>query len=329
MIVAMRRGAPQASIDAVLERISAAELPVHVFTGAERVVIAVLVDPPTDELAEALALMPAVEEVGRTRRPYRLASRDVRPEGSVVRVGSVSFGRDFVLGAGAARLHEPEQLVEIARRSELAGATLFWVGRPEGAELAQVLPLIAALRRQTQLPLLVDAWGPAELDSLYTYCEAVSIGPEHLRSYPLIRGISREPRPVVLCRGGATSVEDWLLVAEQVLKGGNFNVVLCEQGIRTFETSVRTTLDLAAVAVVRRLSHLPIIANPSQAAGRRDVVSALTLGAVGAGADGVLVDVHLGAGDESSSGPQSLALDEFERLAGMVKRLAPAVSLLR
>src|SRR5712691_5135740 len=159
----MRRGAEVAQIDAVQRRIAADGQPVHVFHGEERVVIAILGD--------ALATLPGVEEVGRTTRPYKLASREVHPTDTRVRFGAATFGGNFTLGAGSTHLHEPEALVDLANEAERAGADLFWLGRPEGAELAQVLPLLADLRRKTNLPLLVEVWGPDEIDPLGTHCD--------------------------------------------------------------------------------------------------------------------------------------------------------------
>jgi 3-deoxy-7-phosphoheptulonate synthase len=326
MIVVMRRGAPRPQVDEVLRRLGSASLPYHVFEGEERVVIAVLGELAGDELGEVIEILPGVEEVGRTTRPYRLASREVHQMSSEIPVGSVRVGRDFVLAAGAARIHQADELVELAVGAGQAGAQLFWLGRPEGADLAVILPLLAHLRRRTDLPLLVDVWGPEEFDPLGTYCNGFVVGPQHLHSYPLIRGAARQQLPVLLTRGQATSVEEWLLVAEQLLKGGNFNVILCEQGIRTFETASRSTMDFAALAIVRRLSHLPVVANPSLAAGRHELVPSLALGAAGAGAHGVLIDVHLGQPDESTSGPQSLSLSDFARLARRLTTLATALA---
>ena len=164
MIIVMRSGAEQAQVEAVLRRIEADGQPVHVFHGEERVVIAILGEAPSEELGEALVSLPGVEEVGRTTRPYKLASREVHPTSSRVKIGSATLGERFVLGAGAARLYQASELVELAGAAQAAGADLFWLGRPEGAELALVLPLLAELRRQTRLPLLVEVWGPDEID---------------------------------------------------------------------------------------------------------------------------------------------------------------------
>lgn len=325
MIVVMRRGANPALLEAVLQRIAAEGQPVHVFHGEERVVVAILGESPGEELGEALEILPGVEEIGRTTRPYKLASREVHPANSRVDVGRLGIGNQFAVGAGAARLHRASELVDLANEAEAAGANLFWVGRPAEADLGQVLPLVAELRRETRLPLLVEVWGPDEMDPLVAHCDGLIIGPRHLHSYPLIKAAARLRQPVVLCRGPATSVEEWLMVAEEVLKGGNYRVVLCEQGIRTYELSVRSTLDFSALAIVKRLSHLPVLANPSLAAGRREVVPALALGAAGAGADGVLVDTHLGSTDESTAGPQSLALADFRDLAVRLDALTRAL----
>ena len=326
MIVVMRSGAPQAQVDAVLRRIAADRQPVHVFQGEERVVIAILGESPGEDLREALSALPGVEEVDRTTRPYKLASREVRPADTVVRVGSAAFGERFVLGAGAARLYPSTDLVAMANAAQGAGADLFWLTRPAGADLGVVLPLVADLRRQSRLPILVEIWGPEEIDPLGIYCDGFIVGPDHLHSYPLTRAISRIQSPVVLCRGASTSIEEWLLVAERLLQGGNFEVILCEQGIRTFETAARSTLDFSAISVVKRLSHLPIIANPSLATGRHEIVLPLALGVAGAGADGVFVDLHPGPDEESSAGPQALGLAEFRTLAQRLGRLASALA---
>jgi 3-deoxy-7-phosphoheptulonate synthase len=329
MIVVMRHGAPREQVEAVTRRIAADGLGVHVFEGEERVVIAVLGDPADDSLREAVEILPGVQEVSRTTRPYRLASREVHQDNSRVRVGSAVIGEGLVLGAGATRLHHPDELVRLAEGAAEAGASLFWFGRPVGADLARVLPLVASLRERTALPLLVEIWGPDEIDPLMTYCDALLVGAQHLHSYPLVRALSRVHHPVVLARGPASTIEEWLLVADQLLQGGNFNVVLCEQGIRTYETAVRSTLDFSALAIVKRTSHLPVIANPSLASGRRELVRSLALGAVGAGADGVLIDVHHGSGDEELAGPQALALGEFRALAEQIGRLGAALEAVR
>jgi 3-deoxy-7-phosphoheptulonate synthase len=325
VIVVMRAGAPRAQIETVLQRIEAERQPVHLFQGAERVVIAVLGEAPPETLREALETLPGVEEVGRTTRPYKLASREVHPEATEVRLGGLALGRDFVLGAGLARLADGPSLVELAERSARAGADLFWLLRPRGADLAQILPRLAELRRQTGLPLLVEVWGPDEIDPLSTYSDGLIVGPQHLNSYPLIRAASRAELPIVLCRGAATSVEEWLLVAEQVLQGGNFRLALCEQGIRTFEPSVHATLDFSSIAIVKRLSHLPILANPSLATGRREDVAALALGLAAAGADGLLVDVHLDQRDEATAGQQAISAADFAQLAEQLSSLSRAL----
>jgi 3-deoxy-7-phosphoheptulonate synthase len=329
MIVVMRSGAPKAQVDAVLKRIEADGQPVHVFHGEERIVIAVLGEEPSEELREGLETLPGVEEVERTTKPYKLASREVHADSSRVRVGSATFGSGFVLGAGCGRVYPSAELVSVALSAQGAGADVFWLGRTAGAELGRVLPLVADLRRQSRLPLLVEIWGPDEFDPLELYCDGFIVGPQHLHSYPLIRLAGRSRRPIVLCRGASTSVEEWLLVAEEVLKGGNFDVVLCEQGIRTYETSVRSTLDFSALPIVKRLSHLPVIANPSLASGRREVVSALALGAAGAGADGVLIDVHPGSEDAPGAAAQAIGLAEFRSLAQRIGPLSAAVEQTR
>ena len=330
MIVVMRAGAPEHQLEAVLSRIAQDGQPVHVFRGEERVVVAVLGESPAPRLLEELEVLPGVDAVNWSTRPFKLASREAHPASTLVRLGgAVLGGPDFVVGIGAARLADREELVELAERGAQAGAGLFWLTRPPGADLALTLPLVAELRRGTHLPLLVEIWGPDELDPLATYADGLLVGPQHLNSYPLLRALARSDQPVVLTRGAATSVEEWLLVAEQILQGGNFRVVLCEQGIRTYETSVRSTLDFSSVAIVKRVSHLPVIGSPSLASGRREMVGPLAQGVAAVGADGVLIDVHLDQRDEAAAGQQSISLADFAGVSQRLAALAAAVRSIR
>lgn len=330
MIVVMRAGAPEPQLEAVLSRIAQDGQPVHVFRGEERVVVAVLGESLSARLFEALEVLAGVEAVNWSTRPYRLASREAHPASTVVPLGRAAIGGpNFVVGIGAARLADREVLVELTERGAQAGAGLFWLTRPPGSDLAQTLPLVAELRRSTHLPLLVEIWGPDELDPLATYVDGLLVGPQHLNSYPLLRALARSDRPVMLTRGPATSVEEWLLVADQILQGGNSRVMLCEQGIRTYETAVRSTLDFSSVAIIKRVSHLPVLGSPSLACGRREMVGALAQGVAAVGADGVLIDVHLDQRDEAAAGQQSISSADFAALAQRLAALAVAVRAAR
>lgn len=316
MIVVMQPRADEreAATARVVRRLEASALGVYVFHGEERDVIAVLGGDEDGALHDELAALAGVERVDRTTRPFKLASRDVRPSGTTFRIGTAQVGSGLVLAAGAWRPRPAQELVALARSARALGANVFWAGRGDEGELRRdLLPALDEIRADVQLPVVVDVWGAGEVDRLSRHADALQIPAQQMQNFPLIHEVARGDLPVILCRGLSATIQEWLMVAERVLQGGNMRVVLCEQGIRTFEPSVPTTLDFSAIAVARRLSHLPILANPSLAVGQHELVPQLSLAAVAGGADGVLIDTHLGS-DEASAGLQALRLAELEPL---------------
>ena len=322
MIVVMQQRTEEAATARVVRRIEGVGLGAYVFHGEERNVIAVLPAAasagPLDEdeaLRDELQALPGVERVDWTTRPFKLASREVRPTGTQFALGQARVGAGVVVFAGSSRPRPAQELVALGRACRAAGAQAFWAGRGDGGELRHdLVSALDELRAEVGLPVVVDVWEPVEVDRLSRHADALQVPGQQMQNFPLVKEAGQGDRPVFLCRGPSATVEEWLMVAERTLKAGNMRLALCEQGIRTFEPSVRATLDFSAIAVAKRLSHLPILANPSLPADRWEIVPDLALAATAAGADGLLVDVHLGEADEVSAGPQAMPIAELVTL---------------
>ena len=319
MIVVMQQRAEAGATSRVVRRLEGAGLGAYVFRGEERNVIAVLGIDEDEALRDELAGLPGVERVDWTTRPFKLASREVRPGGTTFRLGPARLGEGLTIVAGGWRPRPAEDLVALARVVRDAGAQAFWAGRGDSGELRRdLLGALDEIRSDVGLPVVVSVWEPGEVERLSRHADALKVPAQQMQNFPLVKELGQGDRPVFLCRGPSATIEEWLMVAERVLQGGNMRVALCEQGIRTFEPSVHATLDFSAIAVAKRLSHLPVVANPSLAAGHHDLVPELSLAAAAAGADGLLLDVHLGGADETGAGAQALSATE---LAPLVARL--------
>lgn len=319
MIVIMQQGAGAGPTDAVVRHIEGAGFGAHVFTGAERDVIAILGDGEPQGLQDALPALAGVERVEATTRTFRLASRNVMPGGTAFKVGGVTLGTDLVTIVGTARPQPTGALVALAQAARDAGADLFWVGRGDDGELRHdLVGALAEIQANVGLPVVVDVWDPGEIDRLSRHADVLHIPAGQMQDTPLIRAAGQGDRPVLIARGHASTIEEWLLAGERVLQAGNRKVGLVEQGVRTFETAMRAMLDLNAVAVARRLSHLPIFANPSLATGQADLVRELSLAAAAVGADGVMLDA--GTNDASGVASQRQTLP-MEQVAALVPQL--------
>ena len=319
MIVVMQQRAEAGATSRVVRRLERAGLGAYVFRGEERNVIAVLGIDEDEELRDELAGLPGVERVDWTTRPFKLASREVRPTGTTIRLGSARLGEGLTVIAGGWRPRPAEDLVALAREVRDCGARAFWAGRGDSGELRRdLLPALDEIRDVVGLPVVVSVWEPGEVERLSRHADALKIPAQQMQNFPLVDEAGRGDRPVLVCRGPSAKVEEWLMVAERVLRAGNMQVAVCEQGIRTFEPSVHATLDFSAIAVVKRLSHLPVLTIPSLAAGHHDLVPELSLAAAAAGADGLVLDVHLGGADETGTGAQALPISE---LVPLVARL--------
>jgi 3-deoxy-7-phosphoheptulonate synthase len=290
-----------------------------------------------EKLSDELVAMPGVASVARPSRAYRLSSQEFREEPTVVKVrDAVIGGGSLTLMAGPCSIESREQLFEVAAGVAAAGATLLRGGafKPRTSPYAfqglglEGLRLLAEARERTGLPIITEVMEPAQVDMVAEFADVLQIGTRNMQNFSLLNAVGRTRMPVMLKRGLSGTIEEWLLAAEYILAAGNRQVILCERGIRTFETAARNTLDLNAVPILRRLTHLPVIVDPSHATGKRWMVAPMSYAGVAAGADGIMVEVHPKPEEAWSDGEQSLTLPMFSRLAGELRTIHAVVSPL-
>ncbi len=335
MIVKMSIEASEEQISHVVERIKDCGCQAHLIHGVERTVVGVVGNSHAHwhEL-EALRAAPGVEDIIPVAHPFKLVSREFQRERSVVRVRDVLVGAgDVVVIAGPCSVESRAQLFETARAVKAAGAHMLRGGayKPRTSPYDfqglghEALALLREASEETGLPIVTEVMGTEEVELVSEYADMLQVGARNMQNFPLLRRLATAPRPILLKRGPSATVKEWLLAAEYLLAGGNPNVVLCERGIKTFETETRNTLDLAAVALVKELSHLPVIVDPSHATGRRSLVRAASRAAVAIGADGLLVEVHPCPERALSDGPQSLDLPGFAALMSGLAEPLPRI----
>ncbi len=333
MIVIMEREATAAQIEKVAERLQAFGFQVHLSRGVERTVIGAIGDK-TPEKIEQIEAMPGVERIVPILQPYKLAAKEFRPERTQVRVGNAVFGGDEVpVIAGPCAVESPEQILETARAVKAAGATVLRGGafKPRTSPYSfqglaeEGLKLLKEAGRATGLPVVTEVMNPRDIELVHEYADMFQIGARNMQNFSLLKEVGRARKPVLLKRGLSATVQEWLMAAEYILSAGNSQVVLCERGIRTFETETRNTLDLSAVAAVREHSHLPVIVDPSHGTGKWKYVLPMARAAVAAGADGLIVEVHPRPEQALSDGPQSLTPENFARMMEEVRAVATAV----
>ncbi len=323
MIISMHSGASEEQIRHVVERIEALGLRAHLIRGSERVVIGVLGDARKPGM-EALATAPGVEQAVRILEPYKLVSRSAHPDGSAVRVGEglAVGGASLFIAAGPCSVESQEQIAAAAGAVKVAGATALRGGafKPrsspysfQGLGLAG-LEMLAEAARANGLALVTEVMSEEQIAPVAACADLLQVGARNMQNYELLKALGRCGKPVLLKRGLSATVTELLLSAEYIVQAGNPDVVLCERGIRTFETATRNTLDLNAVAVLKEKTHLPVIVDPSHATGVRSLVPAAAKAAIAAGADGLLIEVHPDPEAALSDGAQSLAPEEFEAL---------------
>ena len=301
--------------------------------GADRVAIGVLGSDPRS-IRDNVVGLPGVVDAIPVSKPYKRVNREWRAERTVVDVAGVRIGGDtVVVGAGPCAVESAGQLTTAAHAVAAAGALLLRGGayKPRTSPYAfrglgaQGLELLAQARAETGLPVVTEVLTPADVELVADHADMLQVGTRNAQNFALLEEVGKSRRPVLLKRGLSNTVEEWLLSAEYIVSQGNPNVVLCERGIRTFETATRNTLDLAAVPLVRSLSHLPIVVDPSHATGHRHLVAPMALAAVAAGADGLLIEVHPDPDEALSDGPQSLTCEGFADLMRALARVADAV----
>ncbi|GAA0324827.1 3-deoxy-7-phosphoheptulonate synthase [Actinoallomurus spadix] len=333
MVVVMSADAEEADVQAVVTVVEGAGGEAFVSRGVNRTIIGLVGDVEQFGTLNLNALR-GVSDVIRISAPYKLVSRENHPDRSVVRVGGVPIGPGtMTLIAGPCAVETPEQTLQAARMAQAAGATLLRGGafKPRTSPYAfqglgeKGLRILADVRAETGMPIVTEVVDANDVELVASYADMLQVGTRNMQNFALLQAVGGIGRPVMLKRGMNATIEEWLMAAEYIAQRGNLDIVLCERGIRTFEKATRNTLDISAVSVAQRLSHLPVIVDPSHSGGRRDLVLPLTRAAIAVGADGVIIDVHPSPESALCDGPQALVDDDMRELAATVRALPPIV----
>ncbi|RJQ65669.1 MAG: 3-deoxy-7-phosphoheptulonate synthase [Desulfobacteraceae bacterium] len=329
MLIVMKQNATEEELRRIVSAIEERGFTARPIPGGDRVSIGVLYNKGAVDTSLFSAL-PGVKEVIQVTRPYKLVSREFQPEDSVVEIGEVVVGRgNFTIIAGPCAVESESQAITIARQVKNAGAQIFRGGafKPRTSPYSfqglglEGLKILSKVREVTGLPVVTEVMDYENFELVESYTDLIQIGARNMQNFSLLRRAGKTKKPILLKRGMAATIEEWLMAAEYILEGGNNRVILCERGVRTFVHHSRNTLDLSAVPFVRSESHLPVIVDPSHAAGRRDQVIPLSRAAVGVGADGIMVEVHHEPDKALSDGAQSLYPEQFGRLCESVRSI--------
>ncbi len=333
MIVVMKRDSDRAEIDSVIKHIQELGLGAHLIEGEERTVIGV-VGRTYPELGSALEVLPGVDAIVPISKPYKLAGREVIPDDTIITVKGVEIGggRPVVM-AGPCSVESEEQLLETARAVRAAGANILRGGayKPRTSPYQfrglgeEGLKLLKAASEETGMPIITEVLTPADIDVVCQYADILQIGARNMQNYILLEECGRTNKPVMVKRGLSGQIQEWLLAAEYVMSQGNRQVMLCERGIRTFETATRNTMDVSAIPLLKRLSHLPVIGDPSHGTGHWYLVEPLAAASIAAGADGLIIEVHPNPDHALSDGAQSLTFESFRRMMDKVRAVGDAV----
>ena len=332
MVVVMDERATEAQIELVVSRLVEMGMDVHRSTGVTRTVLGVVGQKRPDP--GLIEMLDGVHEVVRISEPYKLASRTFKPEGTIINVGDVRIGGDEVIVmAGPCSAENEKQVRATAAAVRKAGAKIFRGGafKPRSSPYSfqglgeEGLKLMRDACNAEGMSLVTEVMDLSQIELIERYADVFQVGARNMQNFTLLRELGHTRKPVMLKRGIAATIEEWLLSAEYILSGGNTDVILCERGIRTFETATRNTFDISAIPVVKKLSHLPIVADPSHGAGRRDMVVPMARAAVAAGADGLIIEVHVDPDHALSDGAQSMFPAQFDRLMAELRIIAPAI----
>jgi len=333
MFIVMHQGHTEKELTDILERLTQMGFTGHVSQGVERTVVGV-VGRTYPELKETLELWPGVDDVVPISRPHKLAGREFQPQDSVIKVGDVTIGGEaLVVMAGPCAVENEEQLLQSARAVKAAGANILRGGafKPSTSPYSfrglgkDGLELLAQARRETGMPVITEVMTPHDVELVLRYADILQVGARNMQNFNLLDEVGKAQMPVMLKRGLSATIQEWLLSAEYILSQGNRQVMLCERGIRTFETYTRNTMDISAIPIIKKLSHLPIIADPSHGTGKWHLVTPVSLAAVAAGADGLMVEVHPNPEHALKDGAQSLTFENFQQLMAQVAPVAVSV----
>jgi 3-deoxy-7-phosphoheptulonate synthase len=333
MVIVMKHNATAEEIGGMVQHIESMGFRAHLSQGEERAIIGVIGNERPIE-PEHFELFPGVERAVRILHPFKLASRDFHPQDSVVRINGVSVGgNQVIVMAGPCSVESRDQLMETASVVKQAGAHVLRGGafKPRTSPYAfqglglKGLELLREARDQFQLPIVTEVVSPQDVTLVAQYADILQVGARNMQNFALLAAVGEMQKPVLLKRGMMSTIEELLMAAEYVLSHGNQRVILCERGIRTFETATRNTFDINAIPVLKSLTHLPVMADPSHGTGKWELVTPVARAAVAAGADGIIVEVHPNPALALSDGPQSLKPENFARLFADVRRVAEAI----
>ena len=333
MVIVMEKHAAEEKIERVVAELSTRGFDVHRSTGTDQTVLGVVGHVDTIDTRE-FELFDGVQEVVRVSEPFKLSSRTFRPEKSVINVRGIPVGGDqVVVMAGPCTIENEHQVFETARRVARSGARVLRGGayKPRTSPYAfqgmgvDGLKILRAAGDEFNMATVSEVMEISQIEGMLPYVDILQVGARNMQNFNLLSALGQIRKPVLLKRGMSATIQEWLLAAEYIMAGGNYEVILCERGIRTFETYTRNTLDISAIPVLNKLSHLPVIADPSHAVGRRDKVMPLARAAIAAGGDGLLIEVHHDPEKAVCDGPQSLYPEQFARLMDELKIIVPAV----
>jgi len=328
----MEANTDQKHIDEVIKKIKSLGYSPHIIKGIERTIIGAVGDEREKTRLQSLESMSGVESVVPILKPHKLASRQVRTEGSTISVNkNVKVGaKEFIVMAGPCSVESEKQIVETAKAVKASGAKVLRGGafKPRTSPYSfqgleeEGLKLLALAREETGLPFVTEVMNPREVDLVAKYTDVIQIGARNVQNFSLLKEIGRLKKPILLKRGMMTTIQEFLMSAEYVMSEGNHQVILCERGIRTFETATRNTLDISCIPVLKNETHLPIIIDPSHATGHWQFINPMSKASAAAGADGLMIEVHMKPEESFSDGPQTLKPSKFDRL---MKELRPFV----
>lgn len=335
MIIKMSVTATEEEVSHVIERVKECGCHPHVSRGVEHIIIGAVGSPDKRNELEALRAAGGVEDVIPITDPFKLVSRQYKVGRSIVKVGSVNIGNGTpIVIAGPCSVESRAQLLTTARAVRNAGANMLRGGayKPRTSPYdfqglgVEALQFLKIAREETGLPVVTEVMSTEDVEIVSEYADMLQVGARNMQNFSLLRRLARTQRPILLKRGLSATIKEWLLAAEYLLMGGNCQVVLCERGIKTFETETRNTLDLSAVALAKELSHLPVIVDPSHATGRRSLVASVSRAAIAVGADGLIIEVHPEPERALSDGPQSLDLEGFSQMMDQLEEPLPKLA---
>jgi 3-deoxy-7-phosphoheptulonate synthase len=335
-IIVIKPTATEEDIRRIVKKLESRGLDVNISKGTERTVIGVIGDTSkiSEEEENAIRVMPGIEDVVRILKPYKLASRDFKAEDTVIDIrGNVIGGKKIQVIAGPCAVESKTMIINIAEKVKEAGASFLRGGafKPRTSPYSfqglgeEGLKYLAEAREKTGLPVVTELMDPRDIEVVLKYADIVQIGARNMQNFRLLLEVGACDKPILLKRGFSSTIKEWLMAAEYIMSKGNQKIILCERGVRTFETATRYTLDLSAIPVLKQLTHLPVVVDPSHGVGKWDLVAPMSKASIAAGTDGLLIEVHINPEEALSDGEQSLRPDYFKKLMNELKPIAIAV----